>query len=130
MFISILLSFIIIVLHITPGAFDQHASSWINKADKASDRGGLIGIFFWLSFSFSVFFRAYCRHLAVELLLEVIIGANYRNVRLFFSHCIAIICRFPGWLNSMPKSGGWLNSVMVALGFLELLLSNFYPMPI
>jgi thiol:disulfide interchange protein DsbD len=27
---------------------------------------------------------------------------------------------FPGWLNSMPKSGGWLNTVKVSLGFLEL----------
>ncbi|MBX2828319.1 MAG: thioredoxin family protein, partial [Flavobacteriaceae bacterium] len=27
---------------------------------------------------------------------------------------------FPGWLNSLPKSGGWLNTVKVVLGFLEL----------
>jgi thiol:disulfide interchange protein DsbD len=25
---------------------------------------------------------------------------------------------FPGWLNSLPKSGGWLNTVKVVLGFL------------
>jgi thiol:disulfide interchange protein DsbD len=30
---------------------------------------------------------------------------------------------FPGWLNSLPKSGGWLNSVKVVLGFLELALA-------
>jgi thiol:disulfide interchange protein DsbD len=30
---------------------------------------------------------------------------------------------FPGFLNSMPKSGGWLNSVKVCLGFLELALA-------
>jgi thiol:disulfide interchange protein DsbD len=29
---------------------------------------------------------------------------------------------FPGWLNSLPKSGGWLNTVKVVLGFLELAL--------
>ena len=32
------------------GAFDLTLpSSWINKADKASDRGGLIGFSLWLS---------------------------------------------------------------------------------
>ena len=30
---------------------------------------------------------------------------------------------FPGFLSSMPKSGGWLNSVKVCLGFLELALA-------
>jgi thiol:disulfide interchange protein len=30
---------------------------------------------------------------------------------------------FPGWLNSLPKSGGWLNTVKVFLGFLELALA-------
>jgi thiol:disulfide interchange protein DsbD len=27
---------------------------------------------------------------------------------------------FPGWLNSLPSSGGWLNSVKVVLGLLEI----------
>jgi len=30
---------------------------------------------------------------------------------------------FPGWLHSLPKSGGWLNTVKVVLGFLELALA-------
>jgi thiol:disulfide interchange protein len=30
---------------------------------------------------------------------------------------------FPGWLQSLPKSGGWLTSVKVVLGFLELALA-------
>jgi thiol:disulfide interchange protein DsbD len=30
---------------------------------------------------------------------------------------------FPGWLSSLPKSGGWLNSVKVVLGFVELALA-------
>jgi thiol:disulfide interchange protein DsbD len=30
---------------------------------------------------------------------------------------------FPGWLSSLPKSGGWLNSVKVVLGFIELALA-------
>ena len=35
----------------------------------------------------------------------------------------ALFAAFPGWLNSLPKSGGWLNSVKVILGFLELALA-------
>ncbi|MFL5774474.1 MAG: protein-disulfide reductase DsbD family protein [Flavisolibacter sp.] len=30
---------------------------------------------------------------------------------------------FPGWLQSLPKSGGWLTSVKVVLGFLELAMA-------
>jgi thiol:disulfide interchange protein len=32
----------------------------------------------------------------------------------------ALFALFPGWLKSIPKSGGWLNSVKVVLGLLEL----------
>ncbi|HEY0356374.1 MAG TPA: cytochrome c biogenesis protein CcdA, partial [Flavisolibacter sp.] len=35
----------------------------------------------------------------------------------------ALFAMFPGWLQSLPKSGGWLNSVKVVLGFLELALA-------
>jgi thiol:disulfide interchange protein DsbD len=44
-----------------------------------------------------------------------------------FSSALALpfglFAAFPGWLNSLPKSGGWLNSVKVVLGFLELALA-------
>jgi cytochrome c biogenesis protein CcdA len=32
----------------------------------------------------------------------------------------ALFALFPGWLQSLPKSGGWLTSVKIVLGFLEL----------
>ncbi len=35
----------------------------------------------------------------------------------------ALFALFPGWLKSMPKSGGWLNTVKVVLGFLELAMA-------
>ena len=34
-----------------------------------------------------------------------------------------LFAMFPGWMNSLPKSGGWLNTVKVSLGFLELALA-------
>jgi thiol:disulfide interchange protein DsbD len=35
----------------------------------------------------------------------------------------ALFALFPGWLQSLPKSGGWLTTVKVVLGFLELALA-------
>jgi thiol:disulfide interchange protein DsbD len=35
----------------------------------------------------------------------------------------ALFALFPGWLSSLPKSGGWLTSVKVVLGFLELAMA-------
>jgi len=35
----------------------------------------------------------------------------------------ALFALFPGWLQSLPKSGGWLTSVKVVLGFLELAMA-------
>ncbi|HZK63362.1 MAG TPA: cytochrome c biogenesis protein CcdA [Puia sp.] len=35
----------------------------------------------------------------------------------------ALFALFPGWLTSLPKSGGWLTSVKVVLGFLELAMA-------
>ncbi|WP_205509060.1 protein-disulfide reductase DsbD family protein [Longitalea arenae] len=35
----------------------------------------------------------------------------------------ALFAMFPGWLQSLPKSGGWLTNVKVVLGFLELAMA-------
>jgi len=35
----------------------------------------------------------------------------------------ALFALFPGWLQSLPKSGGWLTTVKVVLGFLELAMA-------
>jgi thiol:disulfide interchange protein DsbD len=44
-----------------------------------------------------------------------------------FSSALALpfmlFAMFPGWMNTLPKSGGWLNTVKVSLGFLELALA-------
>ena len=32
----------------------------------------------------------------------------------------ALFAMFPGWLKSLPKSGGWMDKVKVILGFIEL----------
>ncbi len=35
----------------------------------------------------------------------------------------ALFAMFPGWLKSMPRSGGWMHKVKVTLGFVELAFS-------
>jgi thiol:disulfide interchange protein DsbD len=112
------------------GAFEiTMPNSWINKADSASDRGGLIGIFF-MAFTLALVSFSCTGPIVGTLLVEAASGGSYAGpiAGMFgFSLAIALpftlFAAFPGWLNSLPKSGGWLNSVKVTLGFLELALA-------
>ncbi len=108
------------------GAFEiTLPQSWANKADKASERGGLIGIFF-MAFTLALVSFSCTGPIIGTLLFEAFGGGVIGPVigMLGFSLALAIpfalFAAFPGWLNSLPKSGGWLNSVKVVLGFLEL----------
>jgi len=104
--------------------------SWmINKADSASDKGGLMGIFF-MAFTLSLVSFSCTGPIIGTLLVEAAHGQSYLGplVGMFgFSFALAvpfaIFALFPGWLNSLPKSGGWLNTVKVSLGFIELALA-------
>jgi thiol:disulfide interchange protein len=112
------------------GAFEiTMPNSWINKADSASDRGGLLGIFF-MAFTLALVSFSCTGPIVGTLLVEAASGGSYVGpiIGMFgFSLAIALtfalFAAFPGWLNSLPKSGGWLNSVKVVLGFLELALA-------
>tara|TARA_B110000971_G_C19976574_1_gene485238 strand:+ start:1 stop:1341 length:1341 start_codon:yes stop_codon:yes gene_type:complete len=112
------------------GAFEiTMPNSWINKADSASDKGGLIGIFF-MAFTLALVSFSCTGPIVGTLLVKAASGGSYIGpiVGMFgFSFAIALpftlFAAFPGWLNSLPKSGGWLNSVKVVLGFLELALA-------
>jgi thiol:disulfide interchange protein DsbD len=108
------------------GAFEiQLPSSWANKADKASDKGGIIGIFFMASTLAIVSFS--CTGPIVGSALAGAAQGGYMGpatIMFGFSLALALpfglFAAFPGWLNSLPKSGGWLNSVKVVLGLLEI----------
>ncbi len=112
------------------GAFEITLPSWmINKADSASDKGGLLGIFF-MAFTLSLVSFSCTGPIIGTLLVEAAHGQSYLGplVGMFgFSFALAvpfaIFALFPGWLNSLPKSGGWLNTVKVTLGFIELALA-------
>jgi len=108
------------------GAFEiRLPSSWLNKADKASDKGGIIGIFFMALALALVSFSCTGPIVGTLLVESATVGGMAPFVGMFgFSLALALpfslFAAFPGWMNSLPKSGGWLNTVKVVLGFLEL----------
>ena len=111
------------------GAFEiMLPNSWLNKADKASDKGGIIGIFFMALALALVSFSCTGPIVGTLLVESATIGGIAPFVGMFgFSLALALpfalFAAFPGWMNSLPKSGGWLNTVKVFLGFLELALA-------
>lgn len=112
------------------GAFEiVLPSSWGTKVDKQADRGGMIGIFF-MALALAIVSFSCTGPIVGTLLVEAAAGGNQIGPiigMLGFSLAIALpfalFAAFPGWLNSLPKSGGWLNTVKVVLGFLELALA-------
>ncbi|MCZ4410275.1 protein-disulfide reductase DsbD family protein [Cryomorphaceae bacterium 1068] len=111
------------------GAFEiTLPNSWISKADSKADKGGLIGIFF-MAFVLALVSFSCTGPIVGTLIVEAAsIGGTAPVIGMFgFSLAIALpftlFAAFPGWMNSLPKSGGWLNSVKVVLGFLELALA-------
>ncbi len=103
-------------------------SSFVNKMDKKADKGGLLGVFFMAFTLVLVSFS--CTGPIVGSILVASAGGEFLKPimgMLAFSLAFAIpftlFAIFPGWLNSLPKSGGWLNSVKVVLGFIELALA-------
>lgn len=108
------------------GAFEiVLPSSWVNAADRNADKGGLIGIFF-MAFTLALVSFSCTGPLVGTLIVQAARVGGMAPVigMLGFSLALAIpfafFAAFPGYLNSLPKSGGWLNSVKVVLGFLEL----------
>lgn len=111
------------------GAFEiRLPNSWLNKADRASDKGGVIGIFF-MALALALVSFSCTGPIVGTLLVEsaTIGGAGPFVGMLGFSLALALpfslFAAFPGWMNTLPKSGGWLNTVKVFLGFLELALA-------
>lgn len=111
------------------GAFEiVLPSSWGTKIDSKADKGGLIGIFF-MALALAIVSFSCTGPIVGTLLVEAASKGGIAPIvgMLGFSLAIALpfglFAAFPGWLNSLPKSGGWLNTVKVTLGFLELALA-------
>ncbi len=111
------------------GAFEiMLPNKWANKVDRQADRSGLIGIFF-MALALAIVSFSCTGPIVGTLLVEAASKGGLAPIigMLGFSLALALpfalFAAFPGWLNSLPRSGGWLNSVKVVLGFLELALA-------
>lgn len=104
-------------------------SGWSTGTDRKSVTSGLGGIFFMALTLTIVSFS--CTGPIIGFLL--VDAASTGNIlaptigMLGFSVAMAIpftlFALFPGWLHSLPKSGGWMDHVKVTLGFIELAFS-------
>ncbi len=108
------------------GAFEiVLPSSWATKLDSQADKGGVVGIIF-MALALAVVSFSCTGPIVGTLLVESASKGGIAPIVGMFGFSLAIalpfmlFAMFPGWLNSMPKSGGWLNTVKVSLGFLEL----------
>jgi thiol:disulfide interchange protein DsbD len=103
-------------------------TSWANKADKAADIGGVLGVMFMALVLAIVSFSC-----TGPLLGSVLAGSLDKGpipitmAMLGFGIGLGLpftlFAAFPSMLKSLPQSGGWLNSVKVVLGFAELALA-------
>lgn len=111
------------------GAFEiVLPSSWLTKVDEKSQASGILGILF-MALALAVVSFSCTGPIVGTLLVQAASQGGLAPIIGMFGFSLAIalpfavFAAFPGWLNSLPKSGGWLNSVKVVLGFLELALA-------
>jgi thiol:disulfide interchange protein len=105
-------------------------SSWTNKADEASNQGGLLGIFFMAATLALVSFSCtgpIIGTLLVQTATTSGISAGPTIGMLGFAVALALpfglLALFPTLLKSLPKSGSWMDDVKVTLGFVEVALA-------
>lgn len=111
------------------GAFEiMLPNSWANKVDQQADRGGVVGILF-MALALAIVSFSCTGPIVGTLLVDAASKGGIAPIVGMFGFSLALalpfmlFAMFPGWLNSLPKSGGWLNTVKVVLGFLELALA-------
>ncbi|WP_124980046.1 protein-disulfide reductase DsbD family protein [Nonlabens xiamenensis] len=111
------------------GAFEiTLPQSWANRVDANANKGGIIGIFF-MALALAIISFSCTGPIVGSLILESSTKGGIAPIIGMFGFSLALalpftlFAIFPGWMNSLPKSGGWLNTVKVVLGFLELALA-------
>lgn len=102
--------------------------TFINKVDSQAEKGGLTGVFF-MAFTLVLVSFSCTGPLVGSILVSSAGGEFLKPIIGMFAFSLAfaipftLFAFFPGWLSSLPKSGGWLNAVKVVLGFVELALA-------
>lgn len=112
-------------------------SSWVDRSDRMADKGGLLGIFF-MAFTLALVSFSCTGPIVGTLLVETartnagdalfgiiplrpLIGMTGFGLALALP--FGLFAMFPGWLQSLPKSGNWMDNVKATLGFVELALA-------
>ena len=110
------------------GAFEiTLPSSLVNRSDRNSDKGGIVGIFFMALTLVLVSFSC-TGPIVGSVLIKSTAGEFWQPIVTMFAFSAAfalpftLFALFPSLLKNLPKSGGWLNSVKVVLGFIEVAL--------
>ena len=105
-------------------------NSLANKADSASNVGGLIGIFFMALTLVIVSFSCTGPILGTLLgsmattpngKLNLVVGMVSFGMAMGLP--FTLFAFFPNMLKSLPKSGSWMDTLKVVLGFVELILA-------
>ena len=102
--------------------------SFINKVDQQAEKGGLMGVFF-MAFTLVLVSFSCTGPIVGSILVSSAGGEFLKPILGMFAFGISfaipftLFAFFPGWLKSLPKSGGWLNTVKVVLGFVEIALA-------
>lgn len=105
-------------------------SSWVNKTSAAEGIGGIIGVFF-MALTLALVSFSCTGPILGALLAGALtsdggawqLTAGMGGFGLALALPFTLFALFPGWMTSLPKSGGWLNTVKVVLGFVELALA-------
>lgn len=101
-----------------------------NRADSASNVGGLVGIFF-MALTLAIVSFSCTGPIIGSLLVGALTSsggklnlvAGMTSFGFALALPFAVFALFPNLMKSLPKSGGWLNSVKVVLGFVELIFA-------
>jgi thiol:disulfide interchange protein len=103
-------------------------ATWTTATENASDKGGLLGIFF-MAFTLALVSFSCTGPIIGTLLVEAADGgllgptAGMLGFSLALALPFGLFAMFPSWLNSLPKGGGWMTAMKVVLGFIELALA-------
>jgi len=105
-------------------------ASWTNKTTQGENIGGFVGVFF-MALTLAIVSFSCTGPILGSLLAGSLtadggawqLTAGMGGFGLALGLPFALFAAFPGWLNTLPKSGGWLNTTKVVLGFLELALA-------
>ncbi|NND53129.1 MAG: DUF255 domain-containing protein [Flavobacteriaceae bacterium] len=105
-------------------------ASWTARSTKGENIGGVFGVFF-MALTLAIVSFSCTGPILGSLLAGSLtsdggawqLTAGMGGFGVALGLPFALFAAFPGWLNSLPKSGGWLNTTKVVLGFLELALA-------